>query len=172
MSYCQYILYNATILFIVIHFFESANDKEYREPIYFNSFPFWLYSSGLIIAYTLYVLHSFKNKNSYKNLHCIITGIGGSAFGRGAARGVRPAHRKGDAGGAEALCGKSLRRLLFHHPPHDLRRQPLRGGFSRPEGQDRRRAGAADQPRRPGPVGDDAPEQANPVKERNGPQRR
>ncbi len=77
MSYCQYILYNATIVFIVIHFFESANNEEYREPIYFNSFPFWLYSSGLIIAYTLYVLHSFKNKNSYKNIHCIITGIGG-----------------------------------------------------------------------------------------------
>ncbi len=77
MSYCQYILYNVTIIFIVIHFFESANDKEYREPIYFNSFPFWLYSSGLIIAYTLYVLHSFKNNNSYKNIHCIITGIGG-----------------------------------------------------------------------------------------------
>ena len=74
---CQYILYNATFLFIVIHFFESANDKEYKEPIYFNSFPFWLYSSGFIIAYMLYALHSFRYENSYKNLHCILTGIGG-----------------------------------------------------------------------------------------------
>ena len=77
MASCQYILYNATVVFIVIHFFESANDKEYREPIYFNSFPFWLYSSGLIIAYTLYVLNSFRYPNSYKNLNCIITGLGG-----------------------------------------------------------------------------------------------
>ena len=71
------ILFNATFLFIVIHFFESANDKEYREPIYFNCFPFWLYSSGLIIAYLLYVLNSFRYENSYKNLNCIITGIAG-----------------------------------------------------------------------------------------------
>ena len=77
MSYCQYILYNATIVFIVIHFFESANNKEYREPIYFNSFPFWLYSSGLIIAYLLYVLNSFRYENSYKNFNCIITGLAG-----------------------------------------------------------------------------------------------
>ena len=74
---CQYILYNATFLFIVIHFFESANDKEYKEPIYFNSFPFWLYSSGFIIAYMLNTLQSFRSENSYKNLHCILTGIGG-----------------------------------------------------------------------------------------------
>ena len=77
MSSCQYILYNATFLFIVIHFFESANDEEYKEPIYFNSFPFWLYSSGFIIAYLLYGLNSFRYSNSYKNLHCIITGFGG-----------------------------------------------------------------------------------------------
>ena len=74
---CQYLLYNATFLFIVIHFFESANDKEYRKPIYFNCFPFWLYSSGLIIAYLLYVLNSFRYENSYKNLNCIITGLAG-----------------------------------------------------------------------------------------------
>ena len=74
---CQYILYNAAIVFIVIHFFESANDKEYKEPIYFNSFPFWLYSSGLIIAYTLYVLNLFRYENTYKDLHCIFTAIGG-----------------------------------------------------------------------------------------------
>ena len=77
MASCQYILYNATFLFIVIHFFESANDKEYKEPIYFNSFPFWLYSSGFIIAYLLYGLNSFRYPNSYKNLHCILTGFGG-----------------------------------------------------------------------------------------------
>ena len=77
MTYCQYILFNATFLFIVIHFFESANDKEYKEQIYFNSFPFWLYSSGFIIAYMLYVLNSFRYENSYKNLHCILTGIAG-----------------------------------------------------------------------------------------------
>ena len=77
MASCQYLLYNATFLFIVIHFFESANDKEYREPIYFNSFPFWLYSSGLFIGYMLYVLNSFRYKNSYKNLNCIITGLAG-----------------------------------------------------------------------------------------------
>ena len=77
MASCQYILFNATFLFIVIHFFESANDKEYREPIYFNCFPFWLYSSGLIIAYLLYVLNSFRYENSYKNFNCLITGLGG-----------------------------------------------------------------------------------------------
>ena len=77
MPSCQYILYNATFLFIIIHFFESANDKEYKEPIYFNSFPFWLYSSAFIIAYLLYGLNSFRYSNSYKNLHCILTGIGG-----------------------------------------------------------------------------------------------
>ena len=77
MASCQYILYNATFLFIIIHFFESANDKEYKEPIYFNCFPFWLYSSGLIIAYLLYVLNSFRYENSYKNLNCIITGLAG-----------------------------------------------------------------------------------------------
>ena len=77
MASCQYILFNATFLFIVIHFFESANDKEYREPIYFNCFPFWLYSSGLIIAYLLYVLNSFRYENSYKNFNCIITGLAG-----------------------------------------------------------------------------------------------
>ena len=77
MASCQYILYNAVFLFIVIHFFESANDKEYTEPIYFNCFPFWLYSSGLIIAYLLYGLNSFNYENSYKNFHSIIAGIGG-----------------------------------------------------------------------------------------------
>ena len=77
MASCQYILFNATFLFIVIHFFESANDKEYREPIYFNSFSFWLYSSGLIIAYLLYALNSFRYENSFKNLHCIVTGLAG-----------------------------------------------------------------------------------------------
>ena len=77
MASCQYLLFNATFLFIIIHFFESANDKEYEEPIYFNCFPFWLYSSGLIIAYLLYVLNSFRYENSYKNLNCIITGLAG-----------------------------------------------------------------------------------------------
>ena len=77
MASCQYILYNAVFLFIVIHFFESANDKEYTEPLYFNCFPFWLYSSGLIIAYLLYGLNSFNYENSYKNFHSIIAGIGG-----------------------------------------------------------------------------------------------
>lgn len=77
MASIQFLLYNATFVFIVIHFFESANDKEFKEPIYFNSFPFWLYSSGLIIAYLLYALNSFNYKNSYKNCHCIITGLGG-----------------------------------------------------------------------------------------------
>ena len=77
MASCQYLLFNATFLFVVIHFFESANDKEYREPIYFNCFPFWLYSSGLIIVYLLYVLNSFRYENSYKNINCIIAGLGG-----------------------------------------------------------------------------------------------
>ena len=77
MASVQYILYNATFLFIIIHFFESANGEEYKEPIYFNSFPFWLYSSGLIVAYLLYGLNSFRYKNSYKNLHSIIAGLGG-----------------------------------------------------------------------------------------------
>ena len=80
MASCQYILYNAVFLFIVIHFFESANDKEYTEPIYFNCFPFWLYSSGLIIAYLLYGLNSFNYENSYKNFHSIIAGIGGEEY--------------------------------------------------------------------------------------------
>ena len=77
MASIQYLLYNATFLFIIIHFFESANGKEYKEPIYFNSFPFWLYSSGFIVVYLLYGLNLFNYKNSYKNIHCILTGIGG-----------------------------------------------------------------------------------------------
>lgn len=49
----QFILYNITLLFVVLHFFDSAKEQEWSEPIYRNSYPLWLISSAILVALVL-----------------------------------------------------------------------------------------------------------------------
>ena len=79
MSNLQLILYDATIILIVAHFFDSAKEQEWNEPIYYGNYPFWIISSTLIVTFTIVgIIPVYLGTNS-GNWFSIISGVGGLA---------------------------------------------------------------------------------------------
>ena len=73
----QFIAYNLTVLFVVLHFMDSAKETEWTEPIYRNSYPLWLISSAVLIVVALAGIVPVYLGNTAGQVLSYIVGIGG-----------------------------------------------------------------------------------------------
>ena len=76
MMTAQFILYNATALFIVLHFFDSAKEREWTEPLYRNSYTLWIVTSALLVALVLIGIVPIFLGNATGDVLSYIVGIG------------------------------------------------------------------------------------------------
>lgn len=78
----QFILYNLTVLFVIAHFFDSAKEKEWTEPLYRGSYLFWLISSLALMAVALAGIMPCYEQTMAGNVFSFIMAIGGlSGYG-------------------------------------------------------------------------------------------
>ena len=73
----QFIAYNLTVLFVVLHFMDSAKESEWTEPIYKNRYPLWLISSAALIVVALAGIVPVYLSNKAGQVLNYIVGIGG-----------------------------------------------------------------------------------------------
>lgn len=73
----QFLAYSLTVLFVVLHFMDSAKEHEWTEPIYKNSYLLWLVSSAFLIAVALIGIVPVYLQNLAGDVLSYIVGIGG-----------------------------------------------------------------------------------------------
>ena len=81
MASIQFISYSITFLLTVAHFLDSCKEQEWTEPLFFNSYPFWLIISIIFIGILQIGIIPTYLWNKTGNYYSIFTALYGLGAG-------------------------------------------------------------------------------------------
>ena len=73
----QFILFSVTSWLVILHYLDSAKEKEWTDKVFLNSYPFWLFTAAILIAIPLAGMSFVYEQTMTGHVIALITSIGG-----------------------------------------------------------------------------------------------